>query len=119
MASLAILLFTVESWCRLMSPPSLVDVRDLAEKAPLVFRGHVLTVTPIAANADIRLSFNELIGLAEPGARVGPSIAKIQVDRWYRGKGSTERCCALRIPDNIQCSTTDTIASISLPKRIR
>ena len=86
MANLAMALFTIESWCRLKSPPSLVDVRDLAEKAPLVFRGHVLTIT---RNADNRLSLNEFIGLAEPGARV-PSIAKIQVDRWYRGKGSSE-----------------------------
>ena len=86
MANLAMLLFTVESWCRLMSPPSLVDVRDLAEKAPLVFRGHVLTVIP---NPDNGISLSEFIGLVEPGARV-PSIAKIQVDRWYRGKGSTE-----------------------------
>jgi HEAT repeats len=86
MANLAMVLFTVESWCRLMLPPSMVDVRDLAEKAPLVFRGHVLTITK---NADNRLSLNEFIGLAEPGARVR-SIAKVQVDRWYRGKGSTE-----------------------------
>jgi hypothetical protein len=86
MANLAMVFFTVESWCRLMSPPSMVDVRDLAEKAPLVFRGHVLTVTP---NPDNGISLNEFIGLTEPGARV-PSIAKIQVDRWYRGNGSTE-----------------------------
>lgn len=86
MANLAMALFAIESWCRLKSPPSLVDVRDLAEKAPLVFRGHVLTIT---RNADNRLSLNEFVGLAKPGARV-PSIAKIQVDRWYRGKGSTE-----------------------------
>jgi len=59
-----------------MLPPSMADVRDLAEKAPLVFRGPVLTVTPITTNT-------------EPGARV-ESIAKIQVDRWYRGNGSTE-----------------------------
>jgi hypothetical protein len=76
LANLAMFLLAVQSWCRLMFPPSMADVRDLAEKAPLVFRGHVLTVTPITANT-------------EPGARV-ESIAKIQVDRWYRGKGSTE-----------------------------
>ena len=76
MASLAMFLFTAQSWCRLMLPPSMADVRELAEKAPLVFRGHVLTVTPTATNTGL-------------GARV-ESIAKIQVDRWYRGKGSTE-----------------------------
>ncbi len=54
----------------------MADVRQLAERAPLVFRGHVLTVTPITTNS-------------ESGARV-ESIAKIEVDRWYRGKGSTE-----------------------------
>jgi len=73
---LALFLFPVEPWCRLMLPPSMADVRALAERAPLVLRGHVLTVTPIATNT-------------EPSARV-LSIAKIQVDRWYRGKGPTE-----------------------------
>jgi len=59
-----------------MLPPSMADVRELAQKAPLVFRGHVLTVTLTTTNTG-------------PGARV-ESIANIQVDRWYRGKGSTE-----------------------------
>jgi hypothetical protein len=54
----------------------MADVRGLAEKAPLVFRGHVLAVTPITTNTEL-------------GARV-ESIAKIEIDRWYRGKGSTE-----------------------------
>ena len=73
---LALFFFPVEPWCRLMLPPSMADVRALAERAPLVFRGHVLTVTPIRTNT-------------EAGARV-ESIAKIQIDRWYRGNGSTE-----------------------------
>jgi len=75
LANFAMFLLVVQSWGRLMFPPSMADVRDLAEKAPLVFRGHVLTVTPITANT-------------EPGARV-ESIANMQVDRWYRGKGPT------------------------------
>jgi hypothetical protein len=54
----------------------MADVRQLAERAPLVFRGKVLTVTSITLNT-------------EPGAMV-ESISKIQVDRWYRGKGTTE-----------------------------
>lgn len=54
----------------------MADVRALAERAPLVFRGHVLTATPTTTST-------------EPGARV-ESMAKIQVDRWYRGKGPTE-----------------------------
>src|SRR6266404_5087581 len=76
MTSLAMFLFTAQSWRRLLLPPSTADVRDLAERAPLVFRGHVLPVIPTTTNKG-------------PGARV-ESIAKIQVDRWYRGKGSTE-----------------------------
>src|SRR6266849_3310674 len=85
LASFALLLLTVQSWCRLMSPPSMADVRQLAERAPLVFRGHVLTVTPITTNS-------------ESGARV-ESIAKIQVDRWYRGKESTEAFLRFAYPD--------------------
>ena len=76
LASFALILFTVQSWGRLMLPPSMADVRQLAERAPLVFRGHILTVTPITTSA-------------EAGARV-ESIARIQVDRSYRGKGATE-----------------------------
>src|SRR5215469_4458040 len=102
MANLAMALFAIESWCRLKSPPSLVDVRDLAEKAPLVFRGHVLTIT---RNADNRLSLNEFVGLAKPGARV-PSIAKIQVDRWYRGKGSNRSVAALCVLRRTLCRRT-------------
>lgn len=83
--SLALLSLAVESWCRLMFPPSMADVRGLAEKAPLVFRGHVLTVTEIIKNP-------------EPGARV-ESVAKIQVDRWYRGSGSTEVSLRFAYPD--------------------
>ena len=76
LSSFALFFLTVQSSGRLMNPPSMADVRQLAEKAPLVFRGHVLTVTPNATNA-------------EAGARV-ESIAKIQVDRWYRGEESTD-----------------------------
>ncbi len=75
-SSFALFLFSVQSRGRLMNPPSMADVRQLAERATLVFRGHVLTVTPFTTNA-------------ETGARV-ESIAKIQVDRWYRGEESTE-----------------------------
>jgi len=75
LTSLAVFLFTARSWCRLMLPPSMADVRELAEKAPFVFRGQVLTVIPTTNT--------------EPGPRI-ESIARIQVDRWYRGKGSTE-----------------------------
>ena len=76
LASAATFLLATQSWCRLMSPPSRADVRVLTEKAPLVFRGRVLTVTPISTKW-------------ESGGGV-ESIAKIQVDRWYRGAGATE-----------------------------
>lgn len=78
LAVLELFLFPLEPWCRLMLPPSMADVRALAERAPLVFRGHVLTVTtPFSTNTGT-------------GARV-LSAARIQVDRWYRGKGPTEQ----------------------------
>jgi hypothetical protein len=76
LSSFALFLFTIRSSGRLMNPPSMADVRQLAERAPLVFRGHVLTVTPITTGA-------------EAGERV-ESIAKIEVDRWYRGEESRE-----------------------------
>ncbi len=72
----ALFLFMVQARGRLMNPPSMADVRQLAERAPLVLRGRVLTVIPIGIST-------------QPGANV-ESIANIQVDRWYRGKGPTE-----------------------------
>jgi HEAT repeats len=71
---LTIFFFAAPSWCRLMFPPSLADVRDLAEKSPLVFRGHVIAVWPVATNTEPRANKQ--------------FIASIQVDRWYRGSGS-------------------------------
>ena len=71
---LSIFLPSVPSWCRLMLPPSLADVRDLAEKSPLVFRGHVIAVWPANTNT-------------EPSAN-NQFIANVHVDRWYRGRGS-------------------------------
>ena len=71
---LSIFLPSVPSWCRLMLPPSLADVRDLAEKSPLVFRGRVIAVWPATTNAEPRTN-NQF-------------IANIQVDRWYRGRAS-------------------------------
>jgi len=63
-----------------MSPPSMADVRELSKRAPLVFRGHVLEVVPLT----FPLTFN-----TEPSTG-SVQTAKIQVDRWYRGKGPTE-----------------------------
>jgi hypothetical protein len=54
----------------------MVDVRELAENSPLVFRGYVLAVIPVTSNS-------------EPGA--GDLYrADVQVDRWYRGAGPTQ-----------------------------
>jgi hypothetical protein len=76
LAAPALLFFAAQGLCRLMFPSSMADVRLLAESAPLVFRGEVLKVTPLTINTN-------------PGARV-ESLATIQIDRWYRGKGTTE-----------------------------
>jgi hypothetical protein len=54
----------------------MAHVRALAENAPVVFRGSVLEVIPITP----------IVG---PGTR-SQYVAKIQVDRWYRGEGPTE-----------------------------
>jgi hypothetical protein len=66
----AVSLGAVKLWARLMSPPSMADVRDLAEKAPIVFRGRV---AQIFSHAYLPDSF----GL--------DSLATIHVDRLYRG----------------------------------
>lgn len=76
LVSCTLFLFTAQLWPRLMLPPSMADVRELSGRAPLVFRGHVFAVIPLTFNA-------------EPGAG-NLYTAKIQVDRWYRGKGPTE-----------------------------
>jgi hypothetical protein len=68
----AVLLYAGWGWCRLMSPPAMADVRDLAEKAPLVFRGHVLEVTNGAEVPN--------------GESPRVLIAHFQIDRVYRGK---------------------------------
>lgn len=95
LAAFALLLLIVPAWCRLMPPPSIADVRSLAERAPIVFRGHVLTVTPITA-------------YAQAGARV-ESIARIQVDRWYRGNGSTETLLRFAYPGGFAANGHDCI----------
>jgi hypothetical protein len=69
-------LFSARLWARIMMPPWMADVRELAEKSPLVFRGHVLAVIPLTSNT-------------VSGAR-NQFLATIHVDRWYRGTGPTE-----------------------------
>jgi hypothetical protein len=61
-------LFAMPALSRLMPPPSMADVRRLADQAPLVFRGQVMTVT-LTSDPHIQ----------------SPAVATIRVDRWYRG----------------------------------
>jgi hypothetical protein len=71
--------FAAPLWARLMMDQSMVDVRAQAEKAPLVFRGRVLTVGPDPVE--------KRIGLWVDGKPVSTNfVAKFQVDRIYRGK---------------------------------
>jgi len=71
--------FAAPLWARLMMDQSMVDVRAQAEKAPLVFRGRVLTVGPDPVE--------KRIGLWVDGKPVNTNfVAKFQVDRIYRGK---------------------------------
>ena len=71
--------FAAPLWSRLVEDQSMVDVRAQAEKAPLVFRGRVLTVEPDPVE--------KRTGLWVDGKRVNTDfVAKFQVDRIYRGK---------------------------------
>jgi len=79
LAGVAACFFAAPIWSRLMIDQSMVDVRDQAEKAPLVFRGRVLTVGPDPVE--------KRIGLWVDGKPVNTNfVAKFQVDRIYRQK---------------------------------
>lgn len=65
-------LCAIQLWSRLMTPPSMADVRALAEKAPIVFRGRVVKVSSSGENPRHKIAMD--------------SIATIEVDRLYRGK---------------------------------
>jgi hypothetical protein len=84
-AGFGLLFFSSQSWSRLMLLPSMADVQELAERAPLVFRGQVVAVTPLTPNPN-------------PAAR-SAWLATIQVDRWYRGNGPTEVSLRFAYPD--------------------
>jgi hypothetical protein len=60
----------VKMWARLMSPPSMADIRALAEKAPIVFRGRVAEISPYPYMPDTQRA---------------DAFATIHVDRLYRG----------------------------------
>jgi len=66
--------FTPPYMARLTLPPYMVDIHELAEKAPLILRGHVLLVLPTVSGADPSTVFT----------------ATIAVDRWYRGTGPAQ-----------------------------
>ena len=83
----AFLLFVAPIWARLMSPPSMADVRDLSDRAPHVFRGQVMTVTPPSAAIDRHVSTS--------------SVATFRVDRWYRGEESPVISLSFRSPNPI------------------
>jgi hypothetical protein len=74
LVSSVLCLCAVQLWSRLMVPPSTTDVRALADKAPIVFRGRVVKVSSSGENPPSVLN----------------SIATIEVDRLYRGKASAE-----------------------------
>lgn len=79
LAGVSACFFAAPLWSRLMIDQSMVDVRAQAEKAPLVFRGRVLTVIPDPVE--------KRIGLWVDGKPVNTNfVAKFQVDRIYRGK---------------------------------
>jgi hypothetical protein len=68
-----------------MDPPSTADVRDLADRAPHVFRGQVFTVIPPPKTLD------------RPASTL--SVATIRVDRWYRGEDSRFVSISFRNPN--------------------
>jgi hypothetical protein len=71
--------FAAPLWSRLTVDQSMVDVRAQAEKAPLVFRGRVLTVESDPVE--------KRIGLRVDGKPVNTNfVAKFQVARIYRGE---------------------------------
>jgi len=76
LVSTVLCLCAVQLWSRLMPPASMVDVRALAEKAPVVFRGRVVRVGFPGENSHHTIVLD--------------SIATIEVDRLYRGKVPAE-----------------------------
>jgi len=75
MISSVLSLSAIKLWSRLMLPPSMADVRALAEKAPIVFRGRVVQISPYQISLYPYMTDTH-------GA---DSFATIDVDRLYRG----------------------------------
>jgi hypothetical protein len=79
LVGLAACLFAVPLWSRLSEDPAMVDVRYLAERAPMVFRGHLMIV--------VRDKTDERNVLTIDGKRLNTNfVARFQIDRLYRGK---------------------------------
>lgn len=78
LAGMAACFIAAPLWSRLMIDQSMVDVRDQAEKAPLVFRGHVLTVRPDPSEKGTAMWID--------GKPFNTNfVATFEVDRIYRG----------------------------------
>jgi hypothetical protein len=79
LVGLAACFLAVPLWSRLMVDQSMVDVRRLADNAPVMFRGRVVSVQPdpIEKNTEVW----------SDGKPVNTNfVANFQVDRIYRGK---------------------------------
>src|SRR5882762_5707073 len=76
LVSTVLCLCAFQLWSRLVSPASMADVRALAEKAPIVFRGRVVKVSSFGVKPRHTIPLD--------------SIAKFEVDRSYRGKARTQ-----------------------------
>jgi hypothetical protein len=63
-------------WCRIPVPPYMVDVRELGEKAPIAFRGHVVDISSTGENP--------------PEWAQVKAIATFEVDRVYWGHVGAE-----------------------------
>ncbi len=69
-------LCTTQLWSRIPVPPYMVDVRELGEKAPIVFRGRVVDIRSTGENPP---EWNQV-----------NAIATFEVDRVYRGHVGAE-----------------------------
>ncbi len=73
----------------------MADIRYLADSSTLVFRGQVMTVTPISRVADHHMPV--------------PSIATIRVDRWYRGVDAPIVSLSFTFPGSLALNGHDCI----------
>lgn len=81
----------------------MADVHDLADRAPHVFRGQVMTVTPPTRSRD--LSRGPVVDTYT--SRL--SVASLRVDRWYRGEDAQVVSVSFITPNPIFGSGHDCI----------